>query len=183
MEKDTLILPWDEATELFERVKEAMRAPGGAKPTVFFKFDGIDSESTNDKFKNYSEAYYHYLTVAQPTSTGYTSAQPTGTAGRSVMTPITLAAPVTKATPKHFQCAANGDKIKDLKISYVIPSGKEQTEYMTITCSPVTIVGHCVAEPAISGKAIEILKVIAGKVEVKHGQVTTNFDFTQGKST
>lgn len=179
---ETLILSWEEQVEILEKVKEAMRAPGGAKPTVFYKFDGIDSESSNDKYKSWSEAYYHYVSVAQPTSTGYTSAMATGTAGRSVLAPITLAGPVTKATPKYFVGGANGDQIKNLKIAYVIPHGKEQVEYMTVTCEPVTIVGHTIAEPATAGKAVEILKVIAGKVEVKHGQVSTNYNFQQAKS-
>ena len=167
---------------IFDKVQRAQNSPGGAKPTVFFKFDAIDSESTNNKYPKYSEAYYSNMTITQPTSTGYTSGVSAGTTGRCVQYPLILAGPVTTASPKYFLAAANGDPIKNLVMGYQIPTGKDPTEYMNIKFEPVTIVAYTIAEPATSGKALEVIAVIAGKITVKHGSIETNWNFQTAQS-
>jgi hypothetical protein len=69
-----------------------------------------------------------------------------------------------------------------LKIGFQIPTGKDPTEYMHVQLEPVTIVAYTIAEPATSGKALEVLAVIAGKITVKHGSVETNWNFQTAQS-
>jgi len=182
MADDNLILTDAVVQSVLAAIVAASKAPGGAKPTVFAKFDGIDGESTNSKYAKNVELIYFKELLSQPTSTGYTSAQGSGTTGRAVFGPCIMAATVSAATPKFLLAAANGDKIAKVTVGFVIPTGKEMTEYMQVELAPVTIVGHVLSEPAGAGKAFEILALIAGKVNWSHGSVKTSFNFQTGGS-
>jgi type VI secretion system secreted protein Hcp len=94
----------------------------------FLKLDGIDGESTDDKHKNEIDVEsWSWGETNQGTHAGGGG----GGAGKVVMQDFHFVMKVNKATPKLMLACAQGQHIKEAKLT-CRKAGGDQQEYMTI---------------------------------------------------
>lgn len=117
MRKGKKVLYWSVAMLLVFCVLAPVSAV--AQIQIFVKVDGIPGESTNNKHKDWIDAFSYGDGVSQGYNPAYSNPGATGYAMRADFAPITIVKQLDAASPKLREATASGKHFKEVRIEFL----------------------------------------------------------------
>ena len=132
---------------------------------AFLKLDGMDGESSDDKYKGYVEVSSFSFGVTHMTTLG--SATGGGGSGRAALGELTISKVVDKSSTVLFQKCATGEHFPKGKF-VVRKAGGTQMEYLVLTMETVFVTSCHFSSASGEENANESVSLAMGKLGVDY---------------
>ena len=132
---------------------------------AFLKFDGVDGESTDDKYKGYVEVGSFSFGVTHMQTLG--SATGGGGSGRAQLGELTISKVVDKSSSVLFQKCATGEHFPKGKFA-VRKAGGTQMEYLVLSMETVFVTSVHISSASGEENANESVSFAVGKLGVDY---------------